>query len=112
MSGNCTTGIGIRGPDYWQVLLTQIKSGLHPSGISAHGYCHVVLKTTPVPIYGHGLLPPRIIGKGYLFSNLNHLRSGMGLASALPNSKRDCKATEESIHDECSEQESSGASGP
>jgi hypothetical protein len=36
----------------------------------------------------------------------------MDLASALLDSKRDRKATEESIHDGCSEQESSGASGP
>jgi hypothetical protein len=31
-------------------------------------------KTTRVPAYGHGLLR-RVIGQGYLFSKLNHLRS-------------------------------------
>jgi len=42
-----------------QALLTSHRArGLDPSEISAHGYCHVVLKTTPVPIYGHDLLRP------------------------------------------------------
>jgi len=32
-----------KAPDYWQVLL-QIKPDLHPTEISAHGYCHFVQK--------------------------------------------------------------------
>ena len=73
--GNCTTGNWHSRHRLLAGSPTQIKSGLHPSEISAHGYCHVVPKQLQCP-HTVTVYSARVIGKGYLLSKLNHLRSG------------------------------------
>jgi hypothetical protein len=60
----------------------QIKSGLHSRDVSAHRYCHVVLKTTPCP-YTVTVYSARIIGRAICsLSSTTCVVEGFGISLA------------------------------